>query len=279
MVRVPGQGGSLRFALNHMVAPRVSLSKLLTIAKAVGVDAVEVRNDLDGVEILDGTSAASIRAKASSSGTEILSINALQRFNDWSKGRESEARSLINFASECGAAFIVLCPVNDSNYNPMPDEKSQSLYNAIIGLKPMLEDAGVVGLIEPLGFSQSSLRSKRSAVQAIRAANAERIFKLVHDTFHHFVAGEREVFADFTGLVHVSGIADAALSREDMRDGHRGLVFSDDLIGNVEQLQALRREGYAGAVSFEPFSSSVANAPNIADDLGASIGYLRGELV
>jgi 2-keto-myo-inositol isomerase len=279
MVRVPGQGGSLRFALNHMVAPRVSLSKLLTIAKAVGVDAVEVRNDLDGVEILDGTSAASIREKASSSGTEILSINALQRFNDWSKGRESEARSLINFASECGAAFIVLCPVNDSNYNPMPDEKSQSLYNAIIGLKPMLEDAGVVGLIEPLGFSQSSLRSKRSAVQAIRAANAERIFKLVHDTFHHFVAGEREVFADFTGLVHVSGIADAALSREDMRDGHRGLVFSDDLIGNVEQLQALRREGYAGAVSFEPFSSSVANAPNIADDLGASIGYLRGELV
>jgi 2-keto-myo-inositol isomerase len=279
MGELPNHNGSMRFSLNHMVAPRVPLSKLFTIAQAVGVDAVEIRNDLDSVEILDGTSAAEVRETASSSGIEILSINAMQRFNDWSKEREGEARSLINFASKCGAASIVLCPVNDPNYDPLPDEKAKFLQDAILGLKPILEDAGVVGLIEPLGFSQSSLRSKRSAVQAIRAANAERIFRLVHDTFHHFVAGEGDVFADFTGLVHVSGITDVALNREDMRDGHRGLVSSDDLIGNVEQLRALRRAGYAGAVSFEPFAASVANSLNITGDLKASIGYLRGALI
>ena len=45
----------LRFALNRMVAPRLSLVDFLDMAVSLGADAIEIRNDLKGIEIEDGT--------------------------------------------------------------------------------------------------------------------------------------------------------------------------------------------------------------------------------
>ena len=44
----------LRFALNRMVAPRLSLPEFIDLALALKTDAIEIRNDLKGVEIEDG---------------------------------------------------------------------------------------------------------------------------------------------------------------------------------------------------------------------------------
>ena len=46
--------------------------------------------------------------------------------------------------------------------------------------------------------------------------------------------------------------------KPDLRDEDRGLVDKDDAIGNCEQIARLRRLGYAGPVSLEPFAPDLA---------------------
>ena len=106
---------------------------------------------------------------------------------------------------------------------------------ALEALKPILGSRGLVGLVEPLGFEICSLRYKSEAVDAIAARGRRRVFKLVHDTFHHHLAGEAAIFPALTGLVHISGVDDPALCI-DMRDPHRVLVTGRDRLGNVEQI-------------------------------------------
>ena len=71
---------------------------------------------------------------------------------------------------------------------------SASFADALTALAPLLRSTGVVGLVEPLGFPECSLRLKREALDAIDAVEGADVFKLVHDTFHHHVAGETEIF-------------------------------------------------------------------------------------
>lgn len=51
----------LRFALNRMVAPRLSLEGFVDLAVKLGADAIEIRNDLKGIEIEDGTAPQVVR--------------------------------------------------------------------------------------------------------------------------------------------------------------------------------------------------------------------------
>ena len=44
-------GASIQFGLNHMIAPNLSLEGLFTMAKALGVSGVEIRNDIEGKPI------------------------------------------------------------------------------------------------------------------------------------------------------------------------------------------------------------------------------------
>jgi 2-keto-myo-inositol isomerase len=46
----------MKFALNHMVAPQLDIARFFELAKSLGIGAVEIRNDLEGNAILDGTS-------------------------------------------------------------------------------------------------------------------------------------------------------------------------------------------------------------------------------
>ncbi len=68
---------SLSFALNHIAAPRRRFAAFLDLARELGIRAVEIRNDLPGVEIADGADPAQVRREAEARGVEILSINAL----------------------------------------------------------------------------------------------------------------------------------------------------------------------------------------------------------
>lgn len=37
---------SIRFALNHMAAPSLAIGDFFALARSLGIDAVEIRNDL-----------------------------------------------------------------------------------------------------------------------------------------------------------------------------------------------------------------------------------------
>ena len=67
---------SIRFSLNRISAPRVSFVDYLAMCKRLGVDSIEIRNDLPGVEMQDGAAPATIKAAAAAAGITIRSINA-----------------------------------------------------------------------------------------------------------------------------------------------------------------------------------------------------------
>lgn len=267
----------LRFALNHMIAPQLGLTDFFALTRALGLSEVEIRNDLSANAILDGTSAKEVRATAGAADVKIISINALQRFNDWSDERAVEALALVRFAADCGAKALVLVPVNDGT-GRANGERQGNLRVALKALKPILDDHGIVGLVECLGFESCSLRSKREAVDAITAIDRDRIFRIVHDTFHHHLAGEADIFPEMTGLVHISGVSDTDIGVSEMRDAHRGLIDSHDRLGNLEQMSALLDAGYGGSFSFEPFSEELRLVENPVRTISDSIAYIRSNL-
>ncbi len=267
---------TLRFAINRMSAPRLPFAQFCAMARRLGVDAIEIRNDLAGVETQDGTPAAAVGAIARDHGLCIRSINALQRFEQFDASRAAEAQALIAYAVDCGAQALVLCPTNSLRDARSAAQRHDDLVAALSQLAPMLRDHGLSGLVEPLGFEECAVRRKSQAVRALRELADATPFALVHDTFHHHLAGEDLFFAELTGLVHVSGVEDAGLDVSHMRDGHRVLVGAADRLGNAEQLAHLLSAGYAGYASFEPFAEEIAAAGNIEERLAQSMRHLRG---
>lgn len=268
---------TLPFALNHMTTPSLPLDQFFALARSLGITSVEIRNDLGDNAILDGTPAADVAALATRHGVSILSINALQRFNEWNETRASLAEHLIAYARDCGAKALVLVPVNDGS-GQAEGERRANLEEALSALTPRLDAAGVIGLVEPLGFEICSLRSKTEAVDAIRAIGGESTFQIVHDTFHHHLAGEAATYPEMTGLVHISGVTDRGVVASDLRDSHRALVDSDDTLDNVGQIRRLQAAGYAGPFSFEPFADQVHSLIDPAAALKSSMTYIATQL-
>ena len=263
----------MKYALNHMSAPRLDVAGFFDLAKSLGISAVEIRNDLDGNAILDGTPPETVRALVDEAGLEIISINALQRFNEWTDEREAEAITLAAYARDCGARALVLVPVNDGS-GRAEGERQGNVRVSLKALKPILADHGIIGLVEPLGFQICSLRSKREAVDAIDAVGGNATFRLVHDTFHHMLAGEADIFPTQTGLVHISGVADTAIGVEAMLDKHRVMVGAGDRIDNVGQISALAKAGYEGYYSFEPFAASIHQHSDPQQMIRESMDYI-----
>jgi len=265
----------LRYGINHMVAPKRTIAGLIDLAAALDLDAVELRNDVPGGSPVDDP--ARIRDLAAADGVDILSINALQRFNDWTPARQAEARELAGAAQACGAAMLALCPVNEAGFFASDTERLSGLRDALRGLAPILADAGIMGLVEPLGFAGSTLRLNWEAVEAIEELNLGDRFRIVHDTFHHYLAGEPHLLPEWTGIVHLSGV-DVDLPLADLRDEHRVLVDGDDRLGNIAQIIALLAGGYSGPFVFEPFAARVQTDPDIAAALTASMHEIDAQL-
>ena len=240
----------MRFAMNHIAVPKLPLEDFFALARKLGATEVEIRNDLP--DIVGTRTPAEVRAAAEAAGVEIVSINALYPFNVWSGDLPDRAMALADYAQACGAKALVMCPLNDGTRVAHAD-----LVAALAALAPTLRALGLTGLVEPLGFPVSSLRTKREALAAIDAAGGADVYRLVHDTFHHHLAGEAEFFPDRTGLVHISGVVDPEVSVAAMLDAHRVLVDADDRLENAPQIRTLLDLGYAGPFSFEPFAAEV----------------------
>jgi 2-keto-myo-inositol isomerase len=266
------------FGLNHIAAPGLGCEAFFDLARRVGIDKVEMRNDIPGAPLADATPAAAVAELAAAHGVSVLTVNALQRFNDWSGERAAQASALSRAAREAGAQALVLVPVNDAAFRPADAERLAGLREALAALAPILAEAGLLGFVEPLGFDICSLRLKREALEAIDAVGGADRFRLVHDTFHHHLAGEAEMFPERTGLVHISGVEETALAIPEMRDPHRVLVRDGDRVGNIAQMRALLAGGYAGTFSFEPFAQSVQRSEHLPAELAASISYIESEI-
>ena len=153
-----------RFALNHIIAPGRDPAAFFALAAELGIGAVEIRNDLAGNAILDGTPAADIAgAGGGRRGLRILSINALQRFNDWGPERAAEAVALADYAAGCGAEAVVLVPSNDGT------PPGRAARGAARGWRRSWRRGGWSGWSSRSGFATCAVRLKSEAAAAIAA--------------------------------------------------------------------------------------------------------------
>ena len=223
----------LKFGLNQVTMSEVPLGHFVDTAADLGCVGVELRNDL-GRPLFEEYGAHEVGRRIRSAGMRLLGLSQIYPFNHWSDAIAEESRALIDLAQEAGAETISLIPANDS------EAPTDTLLSALEHILPLLEKANVVGLIEPLGFAQASLRSKEDVVDAIETLGAPRHLRLVHDTFHHTLADGRSVCAAHTGLVHISGVKSQATPLRHLEDADRVLVDGHD------RLDTLSRPLFAG---------------------------------
>lgn len=266
---------TLTFALNRTCAPQLTLAEFIALAQTVGVQAVEIRNDIDGREFADGMPANELRSRLDDAGLKLASVNALQRFNDWMPARAEEAKRLIAYSAELGAPGVVLCPAHQPGDDHHADAHAR-LCEGLAALKPIFAAAGVVGYVEPLGMRHSSMNRQAQAIAALDEIGGGDEFQLCYDTFQHFRASDDTLFPDRIGLVHISGIARPDLGPDELTEPDRGFVFLGDRVGNIARLRAMVDAGYSGYVSMEPFSPETQNDPKLAERLRASIDYVKG---
>src|SRR4029077_8706326 len=85
-------------------------------------------------------------------------------------------------------------------------ERAKTLRAVLAEILPMLHGTGVVGLVEPIGFSTSSIKFQREATQAIESLDADDRLGIVHDTFQYALAGDADLGVRHIRLVHISGV-------------------------------------------------------------------------
>lgn len=266
----------MQFALNHVTVPRLSYAAFLELAAKLGCVGVEVRNDL-AQPLFDNLDPAVAGRMARDKGLRLVGLSEVCPFNDWSSERATTVQSLIATAQAAGAETINLIPRNDGT-QIADGTRQKNLKQALSAIAPMVKNTGIAALVEPLGFARSSLRFKAELIDTLKALNLDDTFKLVHDTFHHTVAGETSLYPQMTGMVHISGVVAPHLGVDQMEDGHRGLVDAHDRLGNLAQLRGLLSQGYTGPVSYECFSADVHALADPYTALKRSFDFITSQL-
>jgi len=109
----------MRFALNHIIAPRQPLAEFFAMARALGCTEVEIRNDLP--DVVGTIAPEAVKAEAERAGVTIISINALHPFNVWSGDLPGRAVKMADYSRACGAKALVMCPLNEGKAGPHGD--------------------------------------------------------------------------------------------------------------------------------------------------------------
>ncbi len=252
-----------RIGLNRIVYPGLNLEGFFQLTSELKLNKIELRNDLTGKGIIDSYSPQQVRDLAEALSIQILSINALQKFNVAEILPElmEELKELITLAKSINCRAIVLCPNNDVQDQRDEDRIYRETVQALKAFGPLFENSGVLGYVEPLGFPESSLNSLIKAKELIEESGYST-YKTVHDTFHHFLGPdtlttlEREYDIACSGLVHISGVEEV-LPAEQYRDEHRILPSPNDRLKSRQQLDLIVSLGYRGNVCFESFASEI----------------------
>jgi 2-keto-myo-inositol isomerase len=263
--------------LNRVTKPQIPLEEFLNFTADLGITYVEVRNDFTDKGVLDGLSDASLQMAFNKTGVKVLTINALYPFEDGKvlKENTTKLKGLIAEAQRINCPQIVLCPLNDANDKRSPAQRADELVISLTAYGPLLAEAKMIGLVEPLGFEICSLRTKKSALEGIASCEYPDSYQLLHDTFHHYLSGESEFFPKQTAIIHVSGVL-AGKTKGAITDEDRILVTKDDIMDNRGQVAALVEGGCRAPISYEPFSPQVRELPlsGLKSQLQESIDYL-----
>lgn len=271
-----------KFSLNRILFPALSLEEFFMIISDMGLNKVELRNDLPETGIIDPYSPEQVRDLSQKYDIKVLTINALQQFNLGAILPDllEELKQLIKLAVAIDCAAIVLVPNNDVNDKRESKIIMRETVTALKSFGPLFEGSGISGYLEPLGFTECSLRSKVTAMQAIQESGYGN-YKIVHDTFHHHLGPDtNDIFKKnydifYTGLVHVSGV-ESDMPTHQYKDDHRVLINEKDSLKNLEQLDLLLTLGYSGDISFEPFAREVQamEVEALKADINQSIDYI-----
>lgn len=259
---------SFAAALNQKTAGHLPFADFLDLAAGLGCVGVEPRTDL-GAPIFDGLSPAQAGKMASNRGLRLLSLCEVFGFNAWSDETEARIATLVDLAEASGAGAVSLVPSVD-------DRPVLEIGEALRRIAPFFAGRAVTPLVEVVGFESSTLARKRGLVDAMDRVGGP--FRLIHDTFQHAIAGERDLFPDHTGMVHISGISDPSVPLDQSQDGNRVLVDRADRCGTVDQMAGLIRGGYAGPFSFETTETSEQLSDDLADRIARSLATIRREL-
>ena len=264
----------MKFSLNQILFPNSSLDYFLNFSNDLKVHAIEIRNDIKS-NLIKENDPSKLKNKCGEKSLKILSINALQKFNIWNKDRSDELIKLCKFADQADIWGIVLVPLNDGSVNS-PTEQIQLLEESLSEIIKILGDYKVIGLVEPLGFKQSSLRYKSMTVKIINNLQSNKL-NIVHDTFHHALANEKDFFPSLTGLVHFSGVSNIYKNIE-LNDDHRSVVDENDILANLYQIQKLINSNYQGYFSFEPFSNTLIEDKNIFEITKKNYNFITSSI-
>jgi 2-keto-myo-inositol isomerase len=268
--------------LNRIIKPQIPLEEFLKFTAGLSIKYVELRNDFTDKGILDGLSDAALEKTFKDSWIQAVTINALYPFEDVKVLHENleKLRGLIAEAKRINCPHIVLCPLNDANDRRDSVQRASDLVTALNAYGPLFAEANMVGLIEPLGFETSSLRTKKAALTAVVSCDYPNSYRLLHDTFHHYLSGETEFFPEETEIIHVSGVL-TGKTKAATTDEDRILVTKDDIMDNRGQVAALLEGGAAVPISYEPFSPQVRELPlsELKVHLQESIEYLLDGLL
>ncbi|NOY10354.1 MAG: TIM barrel protein [Spirochaetes bacterium] len=274
-----------RFALNRIIYPYISLPDFIRLASEIGLQKIEIRNDLPEKDVLDSYSPDEIMGILEERKVEIITINALQNFNvpEILTDNLNELKTLIKTANKIKCRAIVFCPSNNSPEIQKEQEINRAAIETLKGFSHVLEDNNIMGYIEPLGFSTSSLRSILTAQKLIRESGSTN-YRIVHDTFHFYLGPDtmNDLLTMYDrsliGLLHVSAV-DEQIPKENLTDNHRilpGTNGTRDILETKEQVKALIDTGCAEDISFEPFSDRVQkmNAEDLKTHVKRSMDYL-----
>lgn len=265
------------FILNRIMQPNTPLKDFIQFAAECSARGIEIRNDLPNSPLLGGIKPEDITALCKGLHVKIVTVNALQKFNVPSlfEEKKRELAAMLDEAVSVDCRRIVLCPLNDISDSRSEEQKHKDLTDALNEYAPLFAERNAIGLLEPLGFETCSMRLKRQAVEAIHSCRAPETYRILHDTFHHYLSGEKIMYPELTDLIHLSGVY-AGKEKKDITDADRVLPDDKDIMNNKEQLSYMCNHGFSGYISFEPFSPQIQNLNGtiLKEKISRSMEYL-----
>ena len=250
----------MKISINHSICPSLSYENFFKLAKDLEIPNVEIRNDLLNLNF-DLKAINEISDLKEKYKINVISINALQKFNIWNKERKDELLFLCNAAKKINCKGIVLVPLNSGKYYE-EDQRLSLLKNSLNEIGLILSDYAIKGYVEPLGFKSSSLRYKSDVIDLLDTIENKSKFSLVHDTFHHTVAEDKSIYVEHTSIVHISGVKNLVEESYNFTDEMRELIDESDRIKNVEQINFFLKNKFNSFFSIEPFSEKIQESKN-----------------
>ncbi|MFB9770056.1 sugar phosphate isomerase/epimerase family protein [Lactiplantibacillus modestisalitolerans] len=256
-----------RFCLNRKAAPGISLSETIPAVAKLGLKSIEVRNDLygapDNKSILDHMTSDDVKKLLTDNNVHIETINAIGNMDNRQMIDENLAslKEMLEMTKGLNLGKIIFCPVRSTEDHRSSTQRQADAVANVRDYSKLLKQYNVDGLIEPLGFTDSTLRTPWEGQKVIDEAGVDN-FTLVADTFHYYLAGvtpqqfNDKVNVNYIGLVHLSAVM-GSKAREALDDQDRYMLDPKDIMKSADWAKIIEAAGYQGLYAFEPFSDDL----------------------